>query len=144
MAKGKPRSSKGLAALCAQAADDKKALDIMMLDLTELDSAPSDFFVICTCQSEPQLSAVVLEIQKQTKEVKVPHPRVEGLDGMEWAIIDYFDVVVHVMLENARKYYKLEKLWADASFSTLTETGSTRKLKQKELMEFIMGDESAL
>ena len=117
----KPRTSRSLALTIAKIAQNKLATDILILDLRKIESAPADFFVICSTNNPIQAKAVFEEIYHQTKKFQSMPPRYEGLESMEWIVIDYFDVVVNIMSENARNYYKLEKLWSDAKFLTLNE-----------------------
>lgn len=111
-----------LAMNIAKIASAKLALDVLILELKNVESAPADYFVICSSQSQPQTKAIFDEIYYQIKNLEVPLPKTEGLDSMEWILLDYFDVVVHIMTKDLRNYYKLEKLWSDAKFFTLDET----------------------
>ncbi len=117
----KPRSSRSLAITIAKIAQSKLATDILIMDLRKIESAPADFFVICSTNNPSQSKAVFDEIYYSTKKVQTTIPRYEGLDTMDWIVIDFFDVVVNIMSENARNYYRLEKLWSDAKFLTLNE-----------------------
>ena len=95
---------------------DKKAKKIISLDLSGIPNTVTHYFVICHAQSKQQVSAlydnVVEEVQKNCG-VKPFHR--EGIENSEWILIDYFDVVVHVFLEDTRAFYHLEDLWADAT-----------------------------
>ena len=128
--------------MIAKICDDKLARDIVIIDLMEAESAPSDFFVLCSCDSHPQVAAIVDEIFRRTREVGIDKPRSEGIEEKEWALIDFFDVVAHVMLAKSREYYRIERLWADGKFYVLSPTGRTKKLTQKEIMELIMVNNS--
>jgi ribosome-associated protein len=130
---GKPQTSKGLAVMCARVAEDKLAKDVLILDLKKIETAPSDFFVLCSCDSVNQMKAVVDAVEMKCVEVGIKRPKVEGFDGSIWMLLDFFDVVVHVMLKEAREYYKLEKLWGDAQFIVLTEDGKPRAYKREEV-----------
>ena len=132
---GKPRTSKGLATLLAKLADGKIARDILILDLSNVDSAPAEFFVICTSDSFIQSEAISYEIVQTTKDMDLQAPRTEGLEAKEWILIDYFDVVVHIMLQSTREFYKLEKLWGDAAFHKLTDSGRLGTFKNEELLK---------
>jgi ribosome-associated protein len=106
--------SRKLALLCRDLADNKKAEDIVILDLRKLSSI-TDYFVICTGTSEPHLRAIVDEIQETLEEEQLISPR--GTDGSintAWVVLDYFDVIVHVMRKDVRQLYNLEDLWGDA------------------------------
>ncbi len=134
----KPANSKQLATFVAKVCDDKIAKDILILDLRELESTPTDFFVICSCDSQPQVAAIVDELIERARLAGVQKPETEGIEAKEWALLDFFDVVAHIMLKSSRDYYRIEKLWADATFHELTESGRTRKLTQKEILERVM------
>src|SRR3954469_16592832 len=106
--------SRKLAMLCRELADNKKAEDIVILDLRKLSSI-TDYFVICTGTSEPHLRAIVDEIQEHLDEQE--HITARGTDGSintSWVVLDYFDVIVHVMRKDVRELYDLEDLWGDA------------------------------
>ena len=106
--------SRKLAMLCRELADNKKAEDIVILDLRKISSI-TDYFVICTGNSEPHLRAIVDEIQEHLEEEHHMTPR--GTDGSintNWVVMDYFDVIVHVMRSDIRDLYNLEDLWGDA------------------------------
>lgn len=120
---GKPRSTKGLAQFCARIADEKIAQDILILDMSKIDFAPTDFFVICSCDTDIQARAVADEIYSKCRELKLIRPRMEGYEAGQWVLLDFFDVVVHVMQSSVRDYYRLEKLWGDAVFYKLSSSG---------------------
>lgn len=126
MATTKPRTTKGRAVLCARLAQDKKATNLLILDLTSLDSAPAEFFVIVSVGSNAQLGAVSSAIEGDVKKLGFGSPRREGKGTSAWIILDYFDIVVHIMVESAREFYKLERLWGDAKAYTLTESGTPK------------------
>lgn len=126
MAIAKPRSTKGRAVLCARLAQEKLARDILVLELTEIEASPADYFVIATVDSDAQLRAIAENIEYTLKTMGFGFPRLEGKGESTWVILDYFDVVVHLMLSEAREFYKLERLWGDAKAMTLTESGATK------------------
>ena len=103
-----------LAAAIAERASDRKALDIMQLDLRGMISY-TDYFVICTGRTDRQCKAIHDAIHEGLKSEHglLPH-RVEGLQQARWILIDYLDVVVHVFTPEARDYYRLEQLWGEA------------------------------
>jgi len=106
--------SKRLALLCREYADDKKAEDIVILDVRDVSSV-TDYFVIASGTSEPHLRAVVEEITDQLRERHEVRPRaVDGTLQAAWIVLDYFDVIVHVMRRDVRERYDLESLWGDA------------------------------
>jgi ribosome-associated protein len=106
--------SKKLALLCRESADNKKAEDIVILDVRELSSV-TDYFVIASGTSEPHLRAIVDEITDDLREEHDLRPRaVDGTLHTAWIVLDYFDVIVHVMRQDVRERYDLETLWGDA------------------------------
>jgi ribosome-associated protein len=94
---------------------EKKGHDIVMLDLRNSGSSVADYFIICHGTSDTQVEAIAGSVEetvmKKTKEV--PH-HVEGNDNAQWIIIDYFNAIVHIFVEDKRIFYGIEKLWADA------------------------------
>ena len=103
-----------LARLAAQGIDSKKGLDCVLLDLREVPSAPTSFFVICSGNVPLHTTAIcdgVFETIKRATGLN-PH-RIEGYDNGEWILMDYFDVIVHIFLKEKRSHYRLEELWAD-------------------------------
>jgi len=128
------KNSKTLATVCAKLASEKLAKNILVMDLTEIETAPADFFVMCSCESEPQMRSVCDNILRQNKKNGLERPRVEGETTAEWILLDYFDVVVHIMLEEIRSFYMLEKLWIDANFYKFNvETNKLNKIKFTEI-----------
>ena len=106
--------SKKLALFCRELADNKKAENIVILDLRELSSV-ADYFVICTGSSEPHLRAIVEEITDRLREKHALRPRAtDGTLHTAWVVLDFFDVIVHVMRADVREHYDLEGLWGDA------------------------------
>lgn len=106
--------SKKLALLCRELADNRKAENIVVLDVSKVSSI-TDFFVICTGTSEPHLRAIVEEITETLDEDYDIRPTSsDGTMPAAWIVMDYFDVIVHVMRTDVREHYKLEELWGDA------------------------------
>ncbi len=106
--------SRKLALLCRDLADNKKAEDIVVLDVRRISSV-TDYFVIASGTSEPHLRAVVDEITDTLREDQGTRPR--AMDGTltgGWLVLDYFDVIVHIMRPDLRERYDLEGLWNDA------------------------------
>jgi ribosome-associated protein len=98
----------------ARAAASKLAEDTVVLDVHEV-LAITDAFVITSGRNRRQVLTIAEEIETQVKAVGGPSPlRSEGLTDGQWALIDYGDFVVHVFLDEVRRYYDLERLWADA------------------------------
>ena len=99
---------------------EKKGKDITILNLTGLHNSMFDYFIICNGTSKPQTEAIAESIQYEVKKAIGENPRqVEGLVNAEWVLIDYFDVIVHVFQKEAREFYNLERLWADAEVTIL-------------------------
>jgi ribosome-associated protein len=106
--------SKKLALLCREFADNKKAEDIVVLDVHELSSV-TDYFVIASGTSEPHLRAIVEEIIGKLRDEHGIRPvRTDGSTQGAWVALDFFDVIVHVMRADTRERYDLEGLWGDA------------------------------
>ena len=106
--------SRKLALLCRELADNRKAEDIVILDVRELSSV-TDYFVIAAGTSEPHLRAIVDEITDRLREDSGLRPKaIDGTFHAAWVVLDYFDVIVHVMRADVRERYDLETLWGDA------------------------------
>jgi len=107
-------NSEILARACANAADDKKAENIVVLDMAGISSF-TDFFVICTANSEPQLKAISSEIRDQAR-VKLNQKTLaeDGFPSSQWIVVDFGDVIVHIFHTDKREVYSLETLWSDA------------------------------
>jgi ribosome-associated protein len=95
------------------AALDKKAIDLVVLDLRKA-SAFTDFFIICTGANTRQVQAIARGIEEALRKNGSKPTLVEGLDRSEWVLLDYFDFVVHVFTPSTREFYGLERLWGDA------------------------------
>jgi ribosome-associated protein len=106
--------SKKLALLCRELADNKKAENLIVLDVRKLSSV-TDYFVIASGTSEPHLRAIVNEITDTLREDHAVRPRaMDGTIHGAWVVLDFFDVIVHVMRADVRERYDLESLWGDA------------------------------
>jgi ribosome-associated protein len=107
--------SRKLALLCRELADNRKAEDIMILDVRKVSSSLTDYFVIASGTSEPHLRAVTEEVMDKLREEHELRPRaIDGTLHTGWVVLDYFDVIVHVMRRDVREHYDLEGLWNDA------------------------------
>ncbi|MBR2563509.1 MAG: ribosome silencing factor [Paenibacillus sp.] len=106
-------SPKELMNMVVTAADDKKASNIVALDLNNI-SLVADYFVICHGNSDTQVQAIATEIRKQAHEAGVTIKGIEGMDSARWVLMDLGDVVVHVFHRDEREYYNIERLWSDA------------------------------
>ena len=97
------------------AIQQKKGENIISLDLRKIPEAVADFFVICEAGNQPQIRAISDFVEEQVKKrcAEIPY-RHEGMKNLQWVLIDYINVVVHIMLPETRKFYKLEEMWSDA------------------------------
>ena len=109
--KAKVVSSSNLAAKIAQFALDKKAEKVVSLNVKDLTNI-TDEFVICSSDTNIQVKAIADSIRKSTDTKPI---RVEGYEHLNWVLLDYIDVIVHIFKTAERNYYNIEKLWADAS-----------------------------
>lgn len=106
--------AKKLALLCREYADNKKAEDIIVLDVRKISSV-TDYFVIASGSSEPHLRAITDEItDKLRTEHSLRPSATDGNSRAPWQVLDFFDVIVHVMRSDVREHYDLEGLWGDA------------------------------
>jgi len=99
----------------------KKGSDIKILDLSAVSSI-ADFFLICSADSDAQVRAIADEIDKQLRKNGIKCYYKEGYDSLNWVLLDYFDVVVHIFRKEARQFYNLEKLWGDAPVTIIEDT----------------------
>lgn len=110
-----------LARACAAAAGDKKAENTVVLDLQGI-STFTDYFVICSASSEPQLKAISSAIRDQARETLGRKPLSEdGFPISQWIVVDYGDVIVHLFHNDKREFYGLENLWSDAKRLTIED-----------------------
>ncbi len=99
-----------------------KARDIVVLDLKKVDHAIADYFIVCHGSSSTQVEAISRSVEKETlKSLGIRPAHVEGARNAQWILMDYFDIVVHIFSEQAREYYAVEELWADAEFNRVEE-----------------------
>lgn len=98
-----------------KAIQDKKGGNIVSLDLRKIHEAVADFFVICEANNQPQIRAIMDSVEDNVKKNCGEAPyHYEGKDNLQWVIIDYVNIVVHIMMPEQRKFYKLEEMWSDA------------------------------
>jgi ribosome-associated protein len=93
---------------------EKKGRDIVDIDLSKINSALCDHFIICHADSNTQVSAIADSIEK------IGHR--EGSENAMWILLDFYDIVVHVFQKEVRNYYRLEELWGDAKISKIEES----------------------
>jgi ribosome-associated protein len=121
--------SKKLALLCRELAENRKAENLVVLDLRKVSSV-TDYFVLCTGTSEPHLRAIEDEITGRLRlEHGVRPAAVDGTFQAGWVVLDYFDVIVHVMRADQRERYDLEGLWGDAPRVRRTRTSVAKPKK---------------
>src|SRR5882757_1865933 len=98
------------------AIQEKKGENIVSLDLRKIPEAVADFFIVCEAGSTTQVRAIADFIEQEVKEKCAESPYMhEGRQVLQWVIIDYINVVVHIMLPDSRRFYKLEEMWSDAN-----------------------------
>jgi ribosome-associated protein len=108
-----PDGTRDWAVLAARAADDKLGVDTVVVDVGDV-LAVTDLFVITNGSNPRQVKAIVDEVERKIAEAGGPRPiRVEGLDTLEWVLLDYGPFVVHVFDAEQRAFYRLERLWGD-------------------------------
>ncbi len=104
---------KELALACVKVANDKKALDIMVLDMREISSV-ADYFFLCSGTSDRQVKAIAEGIQCDIKGMGLRSYHSEGWSDAKWVVLDFGDLIAHIFCDETRKYYQLERLWGDA------------------------------
>jgi ribosome-associated protein len=104
--------------IAAQAADDKKAENIIALKMKGI-SLVADYFLICHGNSDKQVQAIAKEMKSKAEENEVSVRRMEGYDEARWILVDLGDVIAHVFHKDERSYYNLERLWGDAPIEDL-------------------------
>jgi ribosome-associated protein len=111
-----------LSDLVVKGMQEKKASDIVLMDLRKVKNAVADFFVICSGNSDKQLDAIADSVDEMVfKGLKENPWHVEGKSNKEWMILDYTNVVVHIFRKDRRSFYGLEKLWGDADITEIEE-----------------------
>lgn len=107
---------------------NKKGYDIKILDIRKISSI-SDFFVICSADVDKQVKAIADEVEEKLDKQGIKCYSKEGYETLNWVILDYFDVIVHIFKTEVRNYYNLEKLWGDAPLISFDEEDETAKKK---------------
>jgi ribosome-associated protein len=101
---------------------EKKGQNVLKIDLRKLENRITDYFVICHAPSGTQVSAICDSVDDTVRKDASEKPlHIEGLDNCFWVLLDYGNVIVHVFLEEYRKFYSLESLWADASIEAIED-----------------------
>ncbi len=101
-----------------KAIQEKKGENILSLDLRQIPEAVADFFVICQATSATQIKAIADFVEEKVKKDcgELPY-RDEGRHALHWVLIDYINIVIHIMLPETRKFYKLEEMWSDGALT---------------------------
>lgn len=122
MAKKKKAGSEKLSQTITKGMQEKKASDIVVMDLRKVKNAVADFFVLCSGSSDKQLDAIADSVDEEVYKTLKENPRyTEGKNNKEWILLDYIDVVVHIFRQDRRQYYALEKLWGDAEITEIED-----------------------
>lgn len=104
---------------------EKKAGDIVVMDLRKVRNAVADFFVICSGNSDKQLDAIADSIDEEVYKGLKENPwHTEGKNNKEWMLLDYTNVVAHIFKKDRRSFYSLEKLWGDAEITEIEDEGT--------------------
>ena len=121
--KNKELSSKDLSELVAKGMTEKKGQDIAILDLRKVKNSITDFFVICSGNSDTQIDALANSVEDEVYKISKTEPwQKEGKANGEWILIDYVDVVAHIFNKDRRKHYDLEELRGDAEVTYLEDS----------------------
>ncbi|GIW43375.1 MAG: ribosomal silencing factor RsfS [Candidatus Binatia bacterium] len=121
----KKLSARNAAFVCAKAALDKKAYDLVLLDVSELTSL-ADYFLICSGRSDTQVQAIAQAVEEAMYRAGHKPLAIEGYRHGHWVVEDFGDVVVHIFFEPVREFYDLERLWAKAPRVSLPEPYETQ------------------
>ena len=126
MAEAKTKRELGsdeLSQLVVKGMQEKKAGNIVVMDMRKVKNAFTDYFVVCSGNSDTQVDAIAESVDKEVWESTRNNPRsMEGKANHEWILLDYYDVIVHVFKKDRREFYKLEELWGDAEFTYVEES----------------------
>lgn len=115
-------SSEELSQLVVKGMQERKATNIVVMDMRNVKNAFTDYFVVASGTSDTQVEAIAESVDKEVWEATRNNPRsTEGKANREWILVDYYDVIVHVFKKDRREFYKLEELWGDAEFTYIME-----------------------
>jgi ribosome-associated protein len=117
---------------CVNAALEKKAKELVILNVTEI-SAFTDYFIICSGTSDRQVRAVAAAIQENLKTAEILPLGIEGEAAGQWVLMDYDDVIIHIFLEPVRPFYDLERLWSEAPRMNVPDDTVSLKALTKEM-----------
>ncbi len=120
--KKKGINSELLSEIIVKGMQEKKAIDIVVMDLRKVKNAVADFFVICSGNSDKQLDAIADSVDEEVYKALKENPwHTEGKNNKEWMLLDYINVVAHVFRKDRRDFYALERLWGDADIMEVTD-----------------------
>ena len=115
-------SSEELSQLVVKGMQERKATNIVVMDMRNVKNAFTYYFVVASGTSDTQVEAIAESVDKEVWEATRNNPRsTEGKANREWILVDYYDVIVHVFKKDRREFYKLEELWGDAEFTYVEE-----------------------
>lgn len=115
-------NSEELSNIVVKGMEERKAEDIVIMDLRKVKGAISDFFIICSGNSDTQIEAIAESVEHEVKVSSKEIPwRKEGFTNREWILIDYVNVVVHVFNKGKREHYAIEELWGDAIITQVSQ-----------------------
>ncbi|MGI8892110.1 MAG: ribosome silencing factor [Bacteroidia bacterium] len=99
---------------------EKKAHEIVTLDLTDIENTIASYFIICHAESKPHVQAIADSVLEMAYKLTGQEPaHKEGIENAEWILLDYFDIIVHIFIKEKREFFKLERLWGDAHIQTM-------------------------
>ena len=118
--KNNPTGSQNDAQRISELMMEKKAVDIIIIDVRKITTL-TDFFVVCTSESEPQTRAITDHINQKMKEEGVKSWHIEGYEPLDWVLVDFVNIVAHIFSKESRKYYEFERLWADGTITIVQD-----------------------
>ncbi|MDY0101867.1 MAG: ribosome silencing factor [Lentimicrobium sp.] len=129
-------ASEMLSEIIIEGIHEKKGESVVRIDFRKMKNAVADFFIVCHGSSRAQVEALSDAVQMEVKKATGQNVwKKEGFENAEWVLLDYFDVVVHIFQADARKFYRLEDLWADAEITTHEPAPPTVKKRTKKSTE---------
>lgn len=115
-------AEENLSNLIIKGLQDKKAKQIRILDLRSLDGSVCDLFIVCSGDSSTQVEALARSVEESVSKESGEHPgHIEGRQQAIWMLLDYGNIVVHIFQPDAREFYGIERVWADARITEITE-----------------------
>ena len=130
--KKKEASSEILSQTVVKGMLEKKASDIVVMDLRKVKNAIADFFVICSANSDKQLDAISESVDEEVYKALHENPwHTEGKHNKEWMLLDYIEVVAHIFRKDRRSFFALETLWGDAVITEVSDEPEPKKKEQK-------------